>query len=72
MVGPTRGGKGAIARVLGALVGRENVAGPTLSSLGGDFGLAPLIGKPLAVISDARLNGRNSQRRRRAAARDLR
>jgi putative DNA primase/helicase len=61
LVGPTRGGKGAIARVLGALIGRENVAGPTLSSLGGDFGLAPLLGKPLAVISDARLNGRNSQ-----------
>jgi putative DNA primase/helicase len=60
LVGPTRGGKGAIARVLGALVGRENVAGPTLTSLAGDFGLAPLLGKPLAVISDARLNGRNS------------
>ena len=54
-----------------ALVGRENVAGPTLSSLSGDFGLAPLIGKPLAVVSDARLNGRDSQRRRRAAAVDL-
>ena len=26
----------------------------------GDFGLAPLIGKPLAVVSDARLNGRDS------------
>ena len=72
LVGPTRGGKGAIARVLGALVGRENVAGPTLSSLGGDFGLAPLLGKPLAVISDARLDGRSSPRRRRAAAGDLR
>jgi putative DNA primase/helicase len=61
LVGPTRGGKGAIARVLGALIGRENVAGPTLSSLSGDFGLAPLLGKPLAVISDARLSGRNSE-----------
>lgn len=60
LVGPTRGGKGAIARVLGALVGRDNVAGPTLSSLAGDFGLAPLLGKPLAVISDARLSGRGS------------
>jgi putative DNA primase/helicase len=59
MVGPTRGGKGAIARTLAELVGRENVAGPTLSSLGGDFGLAPMIGKPLAVVSDARLNGRD-------------
>ena len=45
MVGPTRGGKGVIARILTALVGRANVAGPTLNSLSGDFGLAPLIGK---------------------------
>jgi putative DNA primase/helicase len=60
IVGPTRGGKGAIARILAELVGRENVAGPTLSSLSGDFGLAPMIGKPLAVVSDARLNGRDS------------
>jgi putative DNA primase/helicase len=60
MVGPTRGGKGAIARVLTALIGRANVAGPTLNSLGGEFGLAPLIGKPLAIISDARFVGRDS------------
>ena len=58
-VGPTRGGKGVIARILGELVGRQNVAGPTLNSLGGDFGLAPLIGKPLAVISDAGFVGRD-------------
>lgn len=58
IVGPTRGGKGTITRVMGHLVGRENVCGPTLSSLGGDFGLAPLLGKSIAVISDARLTGR--------------
>jgi putative DNA primase/helicase len=60
MVGPTRGGKGAIARVLAALIGRKNVAGPTLNSLGGEFGLAPLIGKTLAVISDARFAGKDA------------
>jgi putative DNA primase/helicase len=60
VVGPTRAGKGVTARILGALVGTENVAGPTLSSLNGDFGLAPLLGKTLAVVSDARLNGRNA------------
>jgi putative DNA primase/helicase len=59
-VGPTRGGKGVIARILTALVGRANVAGPTLNSLGGEFGMAPLIGKSLAVISDARFAGKNS------------
>jgi putative DNA primase/helicase len=62
MVGPTRGGKGAIARILGALVGHQNVAGPTLSSLGEDFGLAPLVNKSLAVIADARFTGRDSSK----------
>jgi putative DNA primase/helicase len=60
LVGPTRAGKGVIARTLGELVGKENVAGPTLASLSGDFGLAPLLGKSLAVVSDARLNGRGA------------
>jgi putative DNA primase/helicase len=60
MVGPTRGGKGVIARVLAALIGRKNVAGPTLNSLGGEFGLAPLLGKSLAIISDARFVGKNN------------
>jgi hypothetical protein len=60
MVGPTRGGKGAIARVLAALIGRKNVAGPTLNSLSGEFGLAPLIGKSLAVVSDARFAGKDA------------
>jgi putative DNA primase/helicase len=60
LVGPTRAGKGVISRILGALIGHGNVCGPTLSSLSTDFGLAPLLGKPLAVISDARMSGRNS------------
>jgi putative DNA primase/helicase len=59
-IGRTRSGKGASARVLGKLIGRENVAGPTLSSLGANFGLAPLIGKPLAVVADARLDVRSA------------
>jgi putative DNA primase/helicase len=61
LVGPTRAGKGVITRILAAMVGPQNVAGPTLSSMGGNFGLAPLLGKPLAIVSDARLSGRNSQ-----------
>jgi putative DNA primase/helicase len=62
MVGPSRSGKGTIARVLKSLVGKENLAGPTLAGLGTNFGLATLVGKPLAVISDARLSGNdNSQ-----------
>jgi putative DNA primase/helicase len=60
MVGPTRGGKGIISRILGALIGEQNVAGPTLSSLGGEFGLAPLLGKSLAVLSDTRSGRHNT------------
>jgi putative DNA primase/helicase len=57
-VGPKRAGKGTILRVQTALLGRENVAAPTLSSLGTQFGLQSLIGKPLATITDARLGSR--------------
>ncbi len=55
MVGPKRSGKGTIGRILAALIGRDNLAAPTLGSLAMNFGLQPLIGKPLALISDARL-----------------
>lgn len=54
LVGPTRGGKGVITRVLSALVGKGNVAAPTTTSLGTNFGLSPLLGKSLAILSDAR------------------
>jgi putative DNA primase/helicase len=57
MVGPRRGGKGTIARVLTQLIGDGNVAGPTTSSLAGPFGLQPLVGKSLAIVSDARFSG---------------
>jgi putative DNA primase/helicase len=58
LVGPKRSGKGTIARVIRGLVGAENVACPTLSGLGTNFGLWPLIGKTVAMIQDARLSGR--------------
>lgn len=61
LIGPRRGGKGTIARVLREMIGVENVAGPTLSSLATNFGLAPLIGKPLAIVPDARITGRTDQ-----------
>lgn len=59
--GPKRAGKGTIARVLTRLLGVANVAGPTLSSLAGQFGLWGLIGKQLAIIDDARLGNRADQ-----------
>lgn len=59
IVGPKRSGKGTIFRVLSRLVGDMNQCGPTVSSLAGPFGLQPLIGKTLAVVSDARFHGEN-------------
>ncbi len=61
IVGPKRGGKGTIARILTGVLGRANVCGPTLGSLGMNFGLWPLLHKRLAIISDARLSGRTDQ-----------
>jgi putative DNA primase/helicase len=55
IIGPPRSGKGTIARILKALVGPSNYAGPTAQSLTEHFGLEPLIDKPLAVINDARI-----------------
>src|SRR5206468_2944026 len=59
LLGPPRSGKGTALRVLGHILGAQNVANPTLTSLGGRFGLAPLIGKLAAIVGDGHL-GRNS------------
>jgi P4 family phage/plasmid primase-like protien len=56
-----RSGKGTIGRVLTALLGRDSVRAPTLAGLQMNFGLSPLIGKPLAIVSDARLSGKSDQ-----------
>ena len=58
IVGPPRAGKGTILRVIKELLGACNCAGPTLSGLSTQFGLEDLLGKPVAIISDARLSGR--------------
>lgn len=54
LIGPARAGKGVISRALKQLVGVDNVVSPSLHSLGADFGMADLIGKPLAIVEDAR------------------
>lgn len=61
IIGPPRSGKGTIARVMRALLGEDAVVNPTLQSLERPFGLAPLVGKSLAVIGDARLGGHSDQ-----------
>lgn len=58
IVGPKRAGKGTLLRVLRALAGEDNTCAPVLAQLGERFGLQSLIGKRLAIISDARLSGR--------------
>jgi putative DNA primase/helicase len=58
VIGPKRSGKGTVGRVLTRLLGEVNVVNPTLGQFATNFGLAPLIGKRLAIISDARLGGR--------------
>lgn len=61
LIGPPRSGKGTIARVLKALLGADSVVSPTLKSLENQFGLAPLVGKTVAIIGDARLGGHSDQ-----------
>lgn len=55
LVGPPRSGKGTIQKVLTELVGLSNVCAPSIKSLGGDFGLQPMIGKQVAFLSDIRI-----------------
>lgn len=58
LVGPKRSGKGTIARILEAVIGAHNVVAPTINGISTNFGMAPLIGKRLAIISDARIGHR--------------
>ena len=61
IIGPKRAGKGVIGRVFTALVGPDNVASPTTSDLSTQFGLEQLLGKVLALITDARFSGKGTQ-----------
>lgn len=61
IIGPTRSGKGTIGRILNALIGRLNIAGPSFNDLSGDFGLQSLIGKQVAIIADARITPRTDR-----------
>lgn len=56
-VGPTRGGRGTIGRVLKALIGERNVIGSTFNTFSGRFGLESWVGKKVAVFGDATLEG---------------
>jgi putative DNA primase/helicase len=58
--GPIRSGKGTIGRMLTALIGEGHTAAPTIAGLTTNFGLQPIIGKPLAIIPDARVGGQTN------------
>lgn len=60
-VGQSRSGKGTYGRVHRSLLGRDSIAAPTLASLGEQFGKNALIGKPLAIISDARIGAKTNK-----------
>jgi putative DNA primase/helicase len=62
IVGPKRAGKGVLGRLLTALVGKANVCNPSLGSFSNNFPLQPLIGKTLALMSDARLDAKANQK----------
>jgi putative DNA primase/helicase len=55
LVGPPRSGKGTISKVIERMLGPGNVAWPSLTDLGGEYGLGTLLGKKLAIIPDAHL-----------------
>lgn len=60
MYGASRSGKGVILSVMGELFGWDNVSTPLVASLGGNFGLQPLLGKRLALLGDVRMSDRGT------------
>jgi putative DNA primase/helicase len=58
-MGKSRSGKGTLARVLRRLIGETNVTGYELKSLDRDFGAEDLIDKQVAIVGDARLDGKS-------------
>jgi putative DNA primase/helicase len=55
-VGPKRSGRGTIGRLIRSLLGPNNVVGLSLSGLSSNFGLSPLIGKPVGIVGEARIS----------------
>ena len=62
IIGPKRSGKGTLARLLTTLLGKQNVCNPNTSSFAANFGLQNMIGKSLAIVTDARFSGPDIQK----------
>ena len=58
LIGAEGSGKGTIARVIRQLVGYGNCASPSVESFCGPFGVAPLIGKSVAVFEDVKIDNK--------------
>jgi P4 family phage/plasmid primase-like protien len=58
-MGKPRSGKGTLVRVLRWLIGEANAIGFELASLDNEFGLEDLIDKQVAIVGDARLDGKS-------------
>jgi putative DNA primase/helicase len=56
-IGPPRGGRGTIGRVLKGLIGPANYVGTSLRSLSEAFGMEDYVGKKVVVYTDVRLDG---------------
>lgn len=52
--GPPASGKGRVLEVIKNIIGVEQTATPNFAELSKDFGLAPLVGKLVCLIGDAR------------------
>ena len=52
LIGPPRRGKSTTANVLNGVLGKDNVANPSLTTLGTRFGLAPLVDKQAAIVGE--------------------
>ena len=55
LIGPPRSGKGTTLAVLSAMLGKHNISNTSLASLGGRFGLEPLVGRLAALIDEGHL-----------------
>jgi putative DNA primase/helicase len=62
-IGPVRSGKGTIAALYRALLGKPSTASLSLSALSEGFERQELIGKSLAVVGDARLGAKTDTAR---------
>ncbi|OPK06781.1 phage/plasmid primase, P4 family [Pseudomonas sp. VI4.1] len=63
IIGPKRGGKSTIVRILRALIGEMNCVGSTLDAMADHFGMESMIGKRLVIFPDSRLSSKADMRK---------